>query len=329
MAARPHWSGQIRLGLVSIPVEIYSATKSGATIAFNQIHEPTGKRIKYEKVVPGIGPVDRDEIVKGFEVSKGDYVLLDDEEIEASSWRAEDARAHPVRRRSTRSTRSITTSLIMSCRPTTSPRKRSSCCARRCARTKKVGSASSRCAATNMSSASSRAAAASCWRRCAMPTRSTRRRAISATSATPSPTRSCSTWRRRLIEKKTGKFDAEEFHDRYVDALKELIARSARRRASRSSRTRTKGPPKGSNVIDLMAALKKSLGERQAGAEAAGEEGGGQAGAAANRRPRRRPRKRAAAGARRVSHAGPQARHRRPTTRSATSRRRRSPRAAS
>ena len=59
------------------------ATKSGAQIQFHQVHEPTGKRIKYEKVVPGIGPVDRDEIVKGYEVSKGHYVLLDPEEIES------------------------------------------------------------------------------------------------------------------------------------------------------------------------------------------------------------------------------------------------------
>ena len=83
MAARAYWKGQIRLALVSIPVEIYSATKSGAQIAFNQIYEPTGQRIKYEKVVPGVGPVDRDEIVKGYEVSKGHYVLLDPEEIES------------------------------------------------------------------------------------------------------------------------------------------------------------------------------------------------------------------------------------------------------
>src|SRR5918995_5544549 len=82
-AARPAWRGQIRLALVSIPVEIFPATKSGAQIQFHQVHEPSGKRIKYEKVVPGIGPVDRDEIVKGFEVSKGHYVLLDQEEIEA------------------------------------------------------------------------------------------------------------------------------------------------------------------------------------------------------------------------------------------------------
>ena len=83
MPARPIWRGQIRLALVSIPVEIYSATRSGASIQFHQVHEPSGKRIKYEKVVPGIGPVDRDEIVKGYEVSKGHYVLLDPEEIES------------------------------------------------------------------------------------------------------------------------------------------------------------------------------------------------------------------------------------------------------
>src|SRR6185295_6416823 len=82
MAARAYWKGQIRLALVSIPVEVYSATKSGATVAFNQIHEPTGKRIKYEKVVPGVGPVNPDEIVKGYQYEKGSYVLLDDEELE-------------------------------------------------------------------------------------------------------------------------------------------------------------------------------------------------------------------------------------------------------
>src|SRR4028119_124872 len=83
MAARAYWKGQIRLALVSIPVEIFSATKSGASIAFNQIHEPTGQRIKYEKVVPGVGAVPAEEIVKGFEVAKGNYVLIEDDEIEA------------------------------------------------------------------------------------------------------------------------------------------------------------------------------------------------------------------------------------------------------
>lgn len=81
MAPRAYWSGRIRLALVSIPVEIVPATKTSSRISFHQIHEPSGKRIRYEKVVPGIGAVDTDEIVKGYEVEKGKYVLLSDDEI--------------------------------------------------------------------------------------------------------------------------------------------------------------------------------------------------------------------------------------------------------
>ena len=82
MAARAYWQGQIRLALVSIPVQLFPATKSTAKISFNQIHKPSGKRIRYEKVVPGIGPIDTDDIVKGYEVEKGKYVILTDEEID-------------------------------------------------------------------------------------------------------------------------------------------------------------------------------------------------------------------------------------------------------
>jgi DNA end-binding protein Ku len=81
MPARAYWQGQIRLALVSIPVQVFSATKSAARISFNQIHKPSGKRIRYEKVVPGVGAVDAKDIVKGYEVDKGKYVLLTEDEI--------------------------------------------------------------------------------------------------------------------------------------------------------------------------------------------------------------------------------------------------------
>ncbi|MFD2740631.1 Ku protein [Sulfitobacter aestuarii] len=83
MAPRALWKGQLRLSLVSIPVEIYSASKTGARVSFRQIHKPSGKRIRYEKSVPGIGPVDPDDIVKGYEVGDDEYILLDPEEIDA------------------------------------------------------------------------------------------------------------------------------------------------------------------------------------------------------------------------------------------------------
>jgi DNA end-binding protein Ku len=82
MATRAYWSGRIRLALVSIPVHLFPATKSTSKISFNQVHKPSGKRIRYEKVVPGIGPIDTDDIVKGYEVSKGKYVLLSDDELD-------------------------------------------------------------------------------------------------------------------------------------------------------------------------------------------------------------------------------------------------------
>ncbi|HZY67421.1 MAG TPA: Ku protein [Devosia sp.] len=82
-ASRPIWKGQLRLSLVSINVEMYTAHKSGASTSFNQIHAPTGKRIHYQKVVDGIGPVDTADIKKGYQYEKDQYVLLEDEELDA------------------------------------------------------------------------------------------------------------------------------------------------------------------------------------------------------------------------------------------------------
>ena len=91
MASHAYWSGQIKLSLVSIPVQVVSATKTAAKIAFHQVHKPSGTRIRYQKVAPGIGPVENDEIVKGYEIEKGKYVLLTDEEIDALARRGASA----------------------------------------------------------------------------------------------------------------------------------------------------------------------------------------------------------------------------------------------
>jgi DNA end-binding protein Ku len=78
-----YWRGFLRLQLVSINVDIYGATENSAEIHFNQIHKPSGKRIKYEKVVPGIGPIESSDIVKGYQVEPDVYVMMEPEEIEA------------------------------------------------------------------------------------------------------------------------------------------------------------------------------------------------------------------------------------------------------
>jgi DNA end-binding protein Ku len=81
-AGRGVWSGQLRLALVSIPVQLVSAVQSGARLSFHQIDEKSKKRIRYEKVAPGIGKVEASNIAKGFEISKGEYVFVTDEDID-------------------------------------------------------------------------------------------------------------------------------------------------------------------------------------------------------------------------------------------------------
>ncbi len=84
MPSRPraYWTGYLRLSLVSIGVELYAATASAESTALHQIHKPSGKRVRYEKVVPGIGPIETSDIVKGFEIDDDSYVVLEPEELE-------------------------------------------------------------------------------------------------------------------------------------------------------------------------------------------------------------------------------------------------------
>jgi DNA end-binding protein Ku len=78
-----YWKGSLRLSLVTIPVELYSAVETQSEIRFNQIHKPSGKRVKYERTVPGIGRIETADIVKGYEIERDTYVLLEPEELEA------------------------------------------------------------------------------------------------------------------------------------------------------------------------------------------------------------------------------------------------------
>ena len=89
VVSRVYWKGFLRLSLVTINIEIYSAVDSGADISFRQIHKPSGKRVKYEKVVPGIGAVESSDIVKGYEVDNDTYVLIEPDEIKALKLESE------------------------------------------------------------------------------------------------------------------------------------------------------------------------------------------------------------------------------------------------
>lgn len=80
---RAYWKGFLRLSLVSIGVHLHNAVESKSEISFRQIHKPSGRRVNYQKVVQGVGPVENADIAKGYEVDADTYVLLDAEEIDA------------------------------------------------------------------------------------------------------------------------------------------------------------------------------------------------------------------------------------------------------
>jgi DNA end-binding protein Ku len=260
MAARAYWQGQIRLALVSIPVEIYAATKSGAAISFRQIHEPSGKPINYEKVVQGIGPVDHDEIVKGFEVSKGNFVLLEEDEIEAVKIEsrktldlvqfvdqheidvfyfekpyyvvpADDLadEAFVVLREALRKTRKIALGQL-------SVRGREQLVSLR-----------------------------PCGKGIVMETlryADEVKKAQSYFNEIPdeTPSDDLLDLATTLIEKKSAPFEPGEFHDRYIDALRGLIEKKSKAKGKKILEDVEEPESRGSNVIDLMAALKKSVG---------------------------------------------------------------------
>jgi len=83
MAPRAYWKGFLRLSLVSCPIQLFPATSEREKVSFNQINKETGNRIRYRKVDEDTGEeVESENIVKGFQVSKGQYVEVDDDELE-------------------------------------------------------------------------------------------------------------------------------------------------------------------------------------------------------------------------------------------------------
>jgi DNA end-binding protein Ku len=81
MAGRPFWSGQLRISLVSFGIQLFPATDSKSEISFHQIDRKTRQRVHHLNVINGNKPIDNSEIVKGYEHSKGKYIILEPDEI--------------------------------------------------------------------------------------------------------------------------------------------------------------------------------------------------------------------------------------------------------
>jgi len=269
MAARAYWQGQIRLALVSIPVEIYSATRSGATVSFRQIHEPSGKPIKYEKVVPGIGPVDTDEIMKGFEYEKGSYVLLDQDEIDGVKLES---------KKTLELTQFVDRDDIDMIYfdkpyyvvPADDLAEEAFVVLREALRkTGKIGLGQ-----LALRGRESVVSLKPCGRGMVLETLRYADELNKAQSyfreiGDSKPDEDLLDLATSLIDKKAGKFHAAEFHDRYVDALRGLIERKAKSKGKKivEETEEARGTGK-SNVIDLMAALKQSIERPKAKASA-------------------------------------------------------------
>ncbi len=273
MAARAYWKGQIRIALVSIPVEIYPATKSGAQISFRQIHEPSGKRVKYEKVVPGIGPVDLDEIIKGFEYEKDSYVLLDQDEIDAVKLES---------RKTLVLTQFVDSSDIdvlyyekpYYVVPADDLAEEAYVVLRDALRkTKKVGVG--QLAVRGQEHVVS---LKPCGNGMVL---ETLRYADEVRKAHGyfediediKPDKELLKLAEKLINDKAAPFEPDEYHDRYVDALKELIAAKRKSGGAKVLEDVEEGAAPGGNVIDLMAALKKSV-ESDSGSKKKSSSGG-------------------------------------------------------
>lgn len=266
MAARAYWSGQLRLALVSIPIELYSATRSAGTIALNQIHEPSGKRIKYEKTVSGLGAVNPDEIVKGYEIEKGKYVILSDAEIEGVKLES---------KKTLELTQFVDAAEIdpiyfekpYFCVPKDELAEEAFCVIRDALKAaKKVGLGQ-----LAMRGHEYLISLKPCGRGMVLETLRYEEevnkasgffRAIPDAAAQPELMELATA----LIDKRTAKFDPSKFHDRYEDALRALIDEKCGKKVADIENEEP--APKASNVIDLMAALKASI-EKGAGAATA------------------------------------------------------------
>ncbi|TCM21671.1 DNA end-binding protein Ku [Novosphingobium sp. PhB165] len=263
MAARAYWQGQIRLALVSIAVEVYPATRSGAAIQFHQIHEPSGKRIRYEKVAPGIGPVDRDEILKGYEISKGSYVLLDEQEIEAVRIES---------RRTLELVQFVAADEIdvlyyekpYFVVPADDLAEEAYAVLREALRaSRKVGIGQ-----LAVRGREQLVSLKPCGRGMVLEVLRYADEVLKAQNyfrdvGDAKPDKDLLELATTLIDKKTAPFDASEFHDRYVDALHRLIDKKAKAKSNKRVLEDVEEPASGGkgNVIDLMAALRKSVGD--------------------------------------------------------------------
>lgn len=260
LSARPVWQGHLRLSLVSCPVALYKATSRSNDISFNLLNPATNNRIRMIPTDPETGPVNRSDLVRGYEIEKNRYVIIDDEELDAVKLETTHtldierfvsadsidrlfwdvpyillptddiaANAYAVIRAAMADTNHIALGrVVMHTRErlmAIEPRENGLVASTLRMRDEVVNMAK-------------------------------------ALEAIPDvkPEKQMVEIAEKIIAQLEGPFEPEEFRDRYEEALRDLI----RRKEKGEKPTAIAPPAEPSNVIDLMAALKKSLGAKGA-----------------------------------------------------------------
>jgi DNA end-binding protein Ku len=266
MAARPSWQGHLKLSLVTCPVALYNGISASGDIHFNLLNPKTMNRIKMVTTDPETGPIERSELVKGYQVEKNQYIVLTDEEIK--SVRLE-------------STKSINIERFVDADEIDrlywhDPYYM-------------VPNGDLGAEAFAVIREAMRSANKIALGRVVMHTRERlvalepRGKGILAYTLRShdevkkpeeffepikdvKPDKGMIEIARRIIEQQEGEFNPEEFRDRYEDALRDLIESK-----QKGQKPKAAPEPGDTNVVDLMAALRASLdrssGERRGGAE--------------------------------------------------------------
>ncbi|HUO94407.1 MAG TPA: Ku protein [Rhizomicrobium sp.] len=253
-AGRPVWEGHLKLSLVSCPVVLYRATSSRSDISFHLLNPETNNRIRMVPTDPDTGPVNRSDLVKGYEIEKNRYIVLTNEELQdvrletthtldIERFVAEDeidrlywndpyfllpaekngVEAYAVIRDAMNATGRIALGrVVMHTRErlmAVEPRGRGLLAYTLRARNEVLD-------------------VDAAFR--GLPATKSDRKMLDIAE--------------KIIDQQSGPFDPDQFEDRYETALRDLIARK-----EKGQRPITIEPPEDTNVVDLMEALRKSL----------------------------------------------------------------------
>ncbi len=266
-SARAYWKGFLRLSLVSIGVEIYNAVESKSEISFRQIHKPSGRRINYEKVVQGIGKIDNADIVKGYEVDTDTYVTLEPEEIDALKLESKKTidlvqfvDAEDIDYRYFERPYFVVPQDEMSGEGYVVIRDA-------LRKTNKVGLAQVTISGREWLVAIAPLEDGLVMEMLRYAEELRQPEDYFDEIPTAKPDKEMVDLAVQLITKKSSAFAPDKFEDHYQTALKQLVQDKVKGRKIIAPHEETR--PKGTNVVDLMAALKKSVGEAGGGAKKA------------------------------------------------------------